>query len=226
MKILSLNTWHGGRLKDELTRFVEKHAGDIDVFCFQETEGDFEEIVGSLKDGYKETRSERDTAEGGRYLRTYIKQGVDIIKTGEIFKEGGGGLGSWILLKTSSGSVWICSFHGVAFPGEKFDTPERLDMSRMLLECAADQGDVPKVFMGDFNLEKDTESVTMFEKDGFRNLIRDFDIKTTRNTHAWSKGWPTLQYYADYTFVKGVPVMHFEIPPEEVSDHQAMLLEI
>lgn len=226
MKILSLNTWHGGRLKRELTQFVTKHAEDVDIFCFQETEGEFEEIVGSLREEYREVRSERDTREGGRSLRMYIQQGIEIMETGEIFTEDAGGLGSWIRIRTGEGPIWLCSFHGVAFPGEKLDTPERIRMSQALIEHAEMQGAIPKIFMGDFNLEPHTESVLLFEKNGFNNLIRDFNIKTTRNAHAWNKGWDVLQYYADYTFVKGIPVKHFEVPPDEVSDHQSMLLEI
>ena len=75
----------------------------------------------------------------------------------------------------------------------------------------------------------DTESVRMFEEAGYRNLIRDFDIKTTRNQISWDM-WPDLpkQLWADFVFVSpDIKVKSFVVPEDdESSDHLPMILEV
>jgi len=85
----------------------------------------------------------------------------------------------------------------------------------------------PKVIGGDFNLMPDTESVGLFEKSGYKNLIKDFDIKTTRsslNSGKYPEG--DIQYFADYAFVSPeVKVKDFKVPQVEISDHLPLILE-
>ena len=115
--------------------------------------------------------------------------------------------------------VSIYNFHGVPKSG-KLDTPERLNQTAHMLQIMArDQN--PRVLIGDFNLRPDTESLKAFEK-GMRNLVADGGFKTTR-----SKFYDKIesQPFADYAFVDGVEVSHFEVLQDEVSDHLPLLLE-
>lgn len=80
---------------------------------------------------------------------------------------------------------------------------------------------------GDFNMFPENESIRMFEKNGYQDLIKNFGIKTTRNRIAWEKYPETPQYYSDYIFLKGdLQIKTFSVPENEVSDHLAMILEI
>jgi endonuclease/exonuclease/phosphatase family metal-dependent hydrolase len=66
----------------------------------------------------------------------------------------------------------------------------------------------------------------MFTRHGYRDLISEFSIDTTRNHLAWDRH-PTKMYYSDYIFVNEmVQLERFEVPKNEVSDHLPMLLEI
>lgn len=87
-----------------------------------------------------------------------------------------------------------------------------------------------KIIGGDFNLNPDTKSVMMFEKAGYRNLIKEFDIKSTRNKLSWKqfKNQPDFvkQYFADYVFVSSdVKVKDFTVPYNEISDHLPLILD-
>ena len=88
----------------------------------------------------------------------------------------------------------------------------------------------PKIIGGDFNLMPDTISVKMFEKWGYRNLIREFGIKSTRNRISWEqfKDQPGFvkQYFADYAFItKEIKVDGFSVPDLEISDHLPLVLD-
>jgi hypothetical protein len=66
----------------------------------------------------------------------------------------------------------------------------------------------------------------MFKNNGYKNLIGDYQIITTRNNLAWSL-YPDKQYFADYVFASPeIKVKSFEVPNNEVSDHLPLILEI
>jgi len=79
------------------------------------------------------------------------------------------------------------------------------------------------------------ESLKMFESKGFRNLIKDFKIPTTRNEYAWKHAFEKRglnrpyfgkQLFADYVFVSPeVKVNKFEVSKIEISDHLPMILD-
>ena len=66
-----------------------------------------------------------------------------------------------------------------------------------------------------------------FAAAGYRDLVKEYQIATTRNRLAWEK-WPNnMQLYADYTFVSpGVTVPDFRVPAIEVSDHLSMIIDV
>ncbi|MEX1113525.1 MAG: endonuclease/exonuclease/phosphatase family protein [Patescibacteria group bacterium] len=114
----------------------------------------------------------------------------------------------------------ISTLHGLWVPNiGKTDTEERLIQSRRIREFLdAQPGE--KILCGDLNLNPGTESLRMLEQ-GYRNLIADFDIQTTR-----SALYKRSDRFADYTLVTpGVQVRSFEVPDVPISDHLPMILE-
>lgn len=71
------------------------------------------------------------------------------------------------------------------------------------------------------------ESIRMFEKNNYRDLIKDFHITTTRNRIALDKYPGNERLFSDYVFVSsGVSVKGFLVPDVEISDHLPLLVEI
>lgn len=117
----------------------------------------------------------------------------------------------------------VVNVHGKWYPGEKLDTKERLEQSEKILEVL-EKYSGPKIISGDFNLMPETQSIKMLEK-SFKNLIKDFNISSTRNKISW-QAHKNIQHFADYTFVSpDIQVKTFEVPYNEVSDHLPMLME-
>ncbi len=136
---------------------------------------------------------------------------------------------AFVGLTVNDKPLTICCLHGVSEPGHKLDTSDRLAQSQTVIDFLnARPGN--KIIMGDFNLLPKTESIRMFEKAGYRNLISEFKISTTRGTlhkqfHPEYAG--NFQEYADYTFVTpGIIVTSFAVPDVPISDHLPMILEI
>jgi endonuclease/exonuclease/phosphatase family metal-dependent hydrolase len=111
----------------------------------------------------------------------------------------------------------------VPLPGHKIDTPKRLYQSEAILNMFEEKGAV--IIGGDFNLLPHTQSVQTFVEQGYRNLITEFDIKTTRNQITYERHPDNIQYYADYAFVSpAIEVIDFIVPTDIVSDHQPLEL--
>ena len=130
-----------------------------------------------------------------------------------------------ITLSVNGGAVSVINYHGVAQPGTKLDTPQRLSHMRKLQEVWQSLGNGPKILCGDFNLFPETQSIKLLEGLG-RSLIKEFNIENTRNELSWKKYPGSKQKFADYTFVSpGVNVESFDVPYNEVSDHLPMIME-
>lgn len=227
MKIVCLNTWHGGRLKSEITRFIESLAPSVDVFCFQEVDPPFDPIMATLRPYFNEVRNEKVVnSEVTLFQAILVRKDLPITASGSALQDvPATGLDLWVSIETQDGPLFICNYHGHPYPGEKLDNAERLFASRMLIEKAKNHAG-PKIIMGDFNLLETTESIRMFEENEFQDLIKEYKIPTTRNHYVWDQH-PTKQCHSDYAFVsKGVNVVNFEVPPNIVSDHQPLILEI
>lgn len=131
----------------------------------------------------------------------------------------------------------LANVHGVAFPGDKRDTPERLAQSQKIIDfLASERG--KKILGGDFNLMPDTESIRMIERagmpphppmdgGGMRNLVTEFSVTDTRGAIAHAQYPPSnLQYFADFAFVSpDIRVSSFAAPELEISDHLPLILE-
>ncbi len=118
----------------------------------------------------------------------------------------------------------IFNFHGRPMPGNKLDSPERLEEAKKVKEII-DQKNEAKILVGDFNLLPDTKSIKIYGEN-MRNLIGEFNIRKTRSNLSPFYGGPDFQKYADYTFVsKDIDVKSFQVPYVEISDHLPMILK-
>jgi endonuclease/exonuclease/phosphatase family metal-dependent hydrolase len=244
MRLITLNTW-GGRLGKPVDDFVLKHAADTDVFCFQEvhTNGSkeasenngerphfFEELqnllpgfVGMFAEQFQDT----GIATFVRNACTVEEEASSLILTPEdvshLQMSNGARYYPRIVqvIKLKEPAVTIFNFHGV--PGnEKKDSPER-DLQMKRLHEALDRYEGQKILMGDFNLRPDTRAISDLEK-GMRNLVVESGAQTTRTSHYEKR---SAMPFADYVFVTpDIRVAHFEVLPDEVSDHSPLLLEI
>ena len=123
----------------------------------------------------------------------------------------------------------VGNIHGKWSPGNKFDTPIRLKQSQKIISFFKKKN-LPTIVGGDFNLMPETESVGMFIKEGYRNLIKEFKIDSTRNELTWASkqndpGF-VKQYFSDYVFTSPeIKVMDFSVPKIQVSDHLPLILD-
>jgi hypothetical protein len=223
MKIVFLNAWNG-RMGDVFWKYIEKQKESTDVFVLIETD---EEFVAKCKTiltdfacqfEYKLVNGKKDY-----YQSTYIKNKFKTGK-GDIISSNNMAVGLSLYSKIED--VNLVNVHGVTWEkDDKIDAPERIVQSQDIIDYMAKTEGL-KIVGGDFNLDLNTESVNMFEKSGYRNLISEFKIKTTRNHLAWDK-YPDKQMYADFVFVSPeVKVKSFEVPNVEISDHLPLILEI
>jgi endonuclease/exonuclease/phosphatase family metal-dependent hydrolase len=128
-------------------------------------------------------------------------------------------------VEKDSRKLSVINFHGVGQPGDKTDTPQRINHAKKLGLIWDSLGVGAKILCGDFNMYPDIESIRIIESFG-RNLIKDFKIQNTRNELSWKKYPDSHQTFADFTFVSSeVKVKTFEVPYNEVSDHLPMILE-
>jgi len=137
----------------------------------------------------------------------------------------------YIEIEKDSENLVVCNAHGLSWPFDKMDTLERIIQSERIIDFLKNSNG-QKIVVGDFNLFPNTKSIGMFEESGYRNLIKDFGIKTTRGTlvkqmHPEYGNRPDgFQEFADYTFVtSGIEVKSFEVPDLPLSDHLPMILE-
>ncbi|MDQ1343316.1 MAG: hypothetical protein QG650_35 [Patescibacteria group bacterium] len=247
MKIISLNCW-GGRLSPDLLEFVRTRSATTDVFCFQEVfretdatgplppfhpTGDhalFERLVAVLSD----FEGRFSASYGSRYgLATFVRKKIGIVSdtTAFVFRDGpdeplesgleGEHARSVFVVRLGNG-IRVANFHGLWRKGTgKDDLPERIEQSNRMMG-AFDREEGPIAVLGDFNLNPNTESIAVFERAGFRNLIKEKGVRSTR-THHFDPRWSP---YADYALVRGVAVRDFAVLPDAVSDHAPLLLEI
>lgn len=226
MRIIFLNAWYA-RIEQGIRDFIVSHAPHTDVFCFQEVSDPirrmFEELLPNYHSVYvTKFRSKDDDFE----LATYVRKELDIVSSSDLLTDIEHiGLGVCVELKNSTGNIYIGNVHGASSPGDKLDNEARLLQSQLLVDFFRPLSG-RKIIGGDFNLAPETRSVAMFAENGYKNLIKENMIATTRNHLAWDK-YPVKQFYSDYIFVNSaVRVEHFEVIENEVSDHLPLVLDI
>ncbi len=248
MQIISLNIL-GGAFYEPLKDFLKQEAALTDFFCFQEVYSSkssttfeanarsniMDELRALLPDFecyFEIVDNDFPIAGIVAGMVIFVRKGIPIKSSGKFFVHGAKshnpaeleipGYVQYIRLD----SLTVAHYHGLVWPGSKLDTPDRLDQSRKINEFLARETG-QKILCGDFNLDRDTESVSLIEQGGMRNLIKEFHILTTRSEINYAR-YPAhdRQYFADYAFVSPeVKVTSFEVPIVNVSDHLPLKLQ-
>jgi endonuclease/exonuclease/phosphatase family metal-dependent hydrolase len=250
MKIISLNIW-GGRVREDFIKFITKHADDTDIFCFQEVYKDAVEALKETEYAYiaenqsfyllKELLPNHELIFNPAFLGVYgvclcIKKSIQIQKADELFiyKEKGylppkdevGRHGrnlqyAQVQIDNESEPLTIINLHALWNGQGKSDTDERIEQSQRIVNFIK-QIETKIILCGDFNLRPDTKSISMIEEAGLKNLIKEYDIASTR-TSLYNKE----EKHADYIFTSPeITVKKFEVLPDEVSDHAPLILEV
>jgi len=226
MKVIFLNLNYGRNDFSGILKFIKENI-DIDIFCFQEIKNEIKiEIENLLKD-FNSINISKELEDSTSFnLETFVNKKYENFKF-EILENNNLHTAPAIFLEIDSGnSKWnILNFHGSHLPANKLDSEDRLSASQRIIEYLKKKTG-RKIIGGDFNLLPNTESIIIFEQNGYKNLIKDFNIQTTRNENAWKLYPNNKQLYADYVFVsKDVEVKNFTVISNEISDHLPMLLE-
>lgn len=248
LTLLSLNAWQGS-LRENLMDFLASKKQEVNIFCFQEVpsytpatdEKPESKLLTELEDMLNCHKIAGFAPFGGQrrwWVLTMVSQEITVLKAREIWihenigykvpeghhsSEMARSMMATILDTPSHGEILVCNVHGFTEPVHgKADTPERIEQSKRILEYVASVG-LPTILMGDFNLRADTESVRMFVKAWFRNLIDEYGITSTRPTQVYEK--PVR--HADFVFLSpDFKVESFEVLDIPVSDHCPMIVKI
>lgn len=240
MKLITLNTW-GGRIYEPLKIFIENHARDTDIFCFQEIRNGacLNEPKEETTDLFERIKKILPNFEGfytemspGIGIATFIKNTFELEKfdsstilSNEETKDiklsvGGNPYPRLIQIIKLKNGLSVLNFHGI--PGDmKKDTKER-DLQSKRLKEILNKINNPKIIVGDFNLNPDTMAINELEKQMI-NLIKETEIKTTRSNLYERKD---IMPFADYIFVSNdILINNFKVLQDEVSDHLALSVE-
>lgn len=226
MKIVFLNVW-GDDMQDTLVGYLEEQVRDTDIFCFQEaTEAMRRRCVDILSNYAETTHHKYVTAADDFWQSTFIRKDITVLSS-EILMSDSMNTGVAICSKVQVGnsSLYVCNVHGMSRPKDKRDDPGGIKQSQELINFFKDKSE-PIIIGGDFNLFPDTQSIGVFSENGYRDLIQEFHIATTRNHLVWDR-FPVRMDYSDYVFLKGdMTLKSFVVPVNEVSDHLPLLLEV
>ena len=126
----------------------------------------------------------------------------------------------WFEIKLNNKKLLIMNVHLTHRPEGKKDSKKRVDQISTIINFM-NTFDCPKILAGDFNLLPDTKCIEMLESYGLRNLIKKYDVRSTR-TELYKK---ELRF-ADYIFVSPeIIVKDFKILQDIVSDHTPLCLD-
>jgi len=241
MRIIFLNIWEG-KLWKAMADFITESSANTDIFCFQEVpvslNPKIQNVLPQFISVFDYTK-DKNLKDNGQSI--FVKKPLIMKDYQSIFFETRGrvngevGFLQKVVVVDDKDSFSLGNLQGKAIPGDKLDNDVRLTQSRKILESFK-KDKTPKIIGGDFNLMPETESIKLFERAGYRNLIAEFGIKSTRNHLSWEQaekqekkmGWKFFgrQHFADYVFVsKDVKVNRFEVPYNEISDHLPQILD-
>ncbi|MFA9262554.1 MAG: endonuclease/exonuclease/phosphatase family protein [Undibacterium sp.] len=230
MKLLFLNLWHG-KLIEPISDFLASQSS-VDVFCFQEADAAIIDHIETVLPDYVFIRAEKPIDERNAYfLATAIRSEASVITSTPVAESvDQAGFGLLVYFEYQGKQFSVLNVHGIAHvtPGmdTKQDVPSRILQSETFLSAVSDRNN-PIIIGGDFNLLPDTESVDLFRRAGYRDLIREYSILTTRNHLAWDR-FPGEDFkYSDYVFLSPyLAVREFSVLDIEVSDHLPMIVEV
>lgn len=121
--------------------------------------------------------------------------------------------------------VSVTHMHGLRDLNGKMDTPERAAQAQKLLDLSrqVSEPDDLSVICGDFNVEPDSETLSLLSAAGMSELVTGRRFSGTRNSQYTKPG-----RYADYMLInREEMVKGFDVIYEpEVSDHCPLILEL
>ncbi len=211
---------------EEVSRFIESHKDDTDIFCLQEVKGDCINVVRNILPDFYDSFFEIQKAPNEEFAQaTFIRKNLRCSKTETLLVDDvDKGVVLYTEIDLGGKTLHLCNIHGVAHP-EKGDNPARLLQSQTIIDFMHGKEGL-KIVGGDVNVSPDTKTYNMFIEQGYRELVKDFNIKTTRNHFAWDRFPDNPLYYSDYVYVsKDVPVKSLIVPDVEVSDHLPIILD-
>ena len=239
MKLITLNTW-AGKVKKPFEDFLESHKNDTDIFCFQEVFNDYtsdsENEYLDQKEGNRHLLQEIaniltdfdvhfcPVAEETYGLAIFLKKGIEVIQSGQVLLFSGDDTDhtrkmQWIHIKQGTKDVIVMNVHGHWDAAGKDDTPHRLEQSKIIGEFIDTIPMIPKILVGDLNLNLHTESIKLIET-YFINLIKQEGVETTRTELYTGK-----DRHADYVFISPEVFLNsFKVLPDVVSDHSPLFL--
>lgn len=225
MELTFLNTWHG-TLSGELRQYVKEVRKDTDVFCFQEARANEQTAYQDLLKDYQRYYDEKVQPNLLLSNVIFVRKGIEVVRSGTLLDEGSNiGFANYVVLRQDGVETSVCNVHGIPHPWHKLDTLERIEQSKVIIDYFLNEKRV--VIGGDFNLLPESQSVKMFERKGYRNLIGDYAIKSTRNHISLDLYPDNPQYYADYAFTSSdIDVIDFIVPAAVVSDHQPLRIRV
>ena len=228
MKVLFLNVWHA-QLADVLAAFIKEQAPIIDVFCFHEADTRQPDLLTRLLPHFQQYTTPSKVIDEHDWfnLKTYVRHGLHVRQAHTLMpSELDRGIALVTNIEVEGSELAIINTHGIAYhPDDKLDTPGRLAQTDVIIDYCRIL-DCPVIIGGDFNLLPEAESIKRFAQAGFRNLVTDYQVPTTRNHYIWDRYPETKQYYSDYIFTnKDIGVRAFNVPHQDVSDHLPMIVE-
>ncbi|MDB5188912.1 MAG: Endonuclease [Candidatus Nomurabacteria bacterium] len=246
MKLITLNTW-AGREKAAFDAFLKEHMVETDIFCFQEifnnydgATGDYinhDEGNGNILQEITDILADFDQyfcpiAENVFGIAIFLKKGIGLIASGELVMYENPDFDphdktsdhtrkmQWMHIQHGRKDVMIMNVHGHWDARGRDDTPNRLQQSKILNDFIESVGLTPKIMVGDFNLNAQTESIKLLEKN-FTNLISKYGVTSTRTPL-----YTGDDQHSDYVFVSPeVLVEDFKVMPDVVSDHAPLYLQ-
>jgi len=228
MKLISFNVNDASIDPQGIEDFIQSHK-NTDIWCFQEAFKNMQKMASKSFPNYITCIKYKYVTDPDTFSNaTYINPKYKIIKKETLFEDRQDlGLGTYCHFADDQGQEFhIINYHGMSRPVEKLDCENRLDSSKYIIDFM-NKISGTKIIAGDFNLLLDTESVKIFEKACYRNLIKNYKIKSTRNEIVFRKFPNNKLYYSDYIFISpDLRVKSFEVPYNEISDHLPMILEV
>jgi len=126
---------------------------------------------------------------------------------------------------TAKQTVSVTHMHGLRDLSGKMDTAERAAQARRLhtISCQLSGPEDVVVICGDFNVEPNSETLTILGDAGLKELVTGRGFESTRNTQYKKPG-----RFADYMLVNQEEVVKsFDVIHDpEVSDHCPLVLEL
>jgi len=237
VKLISLNVWLG-KLDYRLFEFLEEMSDAIDIFCLQEVSLDLHDKLLKILSEYNGYLGEYYTSFDERlaiFVRKKIRvediKEITLCKNEETELRGKayvvGSKLQYLTFAEGRKNFIIANVHGLwvkklkKTDSGKSDTAERIAQSQRINNIL-DKFPGSKILCGDFNLLPSTDSISMLEKNGMRNLIKEYRITSTR-----SRFFPANDArFADYVFTSPqINILDFKVLKNEVSDHLPLFLE-